>query len=91
MHPERSRCTLLDECFEPRAVHLSKVKQEDKMEKFYVIQRSDGYIFIQHYVPQNYGDGFLTEEVKFTKLGEFADVKEAAQFAEEKRGTGYYN
>lgn len=48
---------------------------ENKMETFYVILRNDGYVFIQRYVPRDYGT------VTFKELARFDNVTAAVRFA----------
>jgi hypothetical protein len=43
-------------------------------EKFFVVRRSDGYIFIQRYVPRDYA------ETKFVSLGQFDSAEAAVNF-----------
>lgn len=42
---------------------------------FYVIERNDGYVFIQRYIPSDYGD------ITFVVLAKFPNPQDASDFA----------
>jgi hypothetical protein len=49
-------------------------------EMFYVIERNDGYVFIQRYIPSNYAD------VTFKEKSKHGDVRDAVAAVEALRG-----